>query len=318
MTGQEVVVAVDIGGTKTAVAVVHTDGRLERRLVAPTTGRDADDGGEQLWQSVAGLVDSVVGDDEPTGVGVGCGGPMRWPEGLVSPLNIPAWRDFPLRERLRERFPGIPVRVANDATAMTVGEHWCGAGREARSLLGVVVSTGVGAGAIVDGSVLYGPTGNAGHLGHVVVDPGGPECVCGGCGCLEAVARGPAVVRWAVEHGWRPPPDAEADGKALLAGARAGDRTAIAAFERAGEALGVALAGAANLLDLDVVAVGGGLSNAGELLLAPARRTFRRHAGNAFAARASVVPAALGVDAGLVGAAGLVAAAGRYWTTGAD
>lgn len=316
-TGRDVILAVDIGGTKIAAALVDADGDIRARQVAPTRGWDADDHGDTLWQAVVELIDLVAGTASVSGVGVGCGGPMRWPEGLVSPLNITAWRDFPLRDRLRACFPGRPVRVANDAIAMTVGEHWRGAGRGARSVLGVVVSTGVGAGAVVDGTALYGPTGNAGHLGHVVVDPDGPDCACGGRGCLEAVARGPAVVRWAVDHGWRSSV-AEPDGKALLAAARAGDETAIAAFERAGDALGIALAGAANLLDLDVVVVGGGLSNAGDLLLEPARRTFRGHVGNEFAARASVVPAGLGVDAGLVGAAALIAAGEHYWTAGAD
>jgi glucokinase len=242
---------------------------------------------------------------------------MDWQAGDVSPLNIPAWRDYPLRRRIEERFPGIKVRLHNDAISMAVGEHWCGAGRGSRSFLGVVVSTGVGGGLVLDGKVTFGATGNAGHVGHVVVDPTGPECACGGRGCLEAVARGPAVVAWAAANGWQPIAG-EPDGRSLRAAAEAGDDIAAAAFNRAGEALGIALASAAHLLELDTVAVGGGLANAGELLLGPARAAFATHTKMAFAARCQIVPASLGGDAGLVGAAAFVHRGELYWPVGAD
>jgi glucokinase len=311
------VLAIDIGGTKLAAAQVDADGRVHRRRQVPTqptaTGR-----GEELWSVVGALLDDVCDGASPVGVGVGCGGPLRGAEGLVSPLNLPAWRDFPLRGRLRDRFPEVAVRLANDAIAMAIGEHWRGAGRGVGSLLGIVVSTGVGGGLVLDGRVREGRTGNAGHVGHIVVDPDGPKCACGGRGCLEAIARGPAVVSWAIEQGWRPSDGAEADGKALLADACHADPVATAAFERAGAALGVAIASAVHLLELDVVVVGGGLSTAGDLLLGPARVAFDRHVHLEFAARCRIVPAALGGDAGLVGAAALVVGDDRYWHLGAD
>jgi glucokinase len=311
------VLAVDIGGTKLAAAIVDGAGHVHRRGQVPT-GPTGLGRGDDLWSTVATLVDEVCDGEAPDGVGVGCGGPMVWPAGVVSPLNLAAWRGFPLRERFRERFPGAVVRVANDAIAMSIGEHWRGAGQGARSLLGVVVSTGVGGGLVVDGRVFSGVTGNAGHVGHVVVEPDGPQCACGGRGCLEAIARGPAVVRWAGERGWTPSEGLEADGRGLLASAQAGDAVAVAAFARAGAALGLAVASAACLLELDVVAVGGGLSGAGHLLLDPAREAFSRHAGLDFAARCRLVGAGLGADAGLVGAAALVAGDHRYWPAGAD
>lgn len=201
---------------------------------------------------------------------------------------------------------------------MAVGEHWRGAGRGTGSFLGIVVSTGVGGGLVLDGRVVEGRSGNAGHVGHVVVEPDGPPCACGGRGCLEAVARGPAVIRWALEHGWSPDRGAPATGPTLLADAGAGDLVATAAFARAGSALGIAVGSAAHLLELEVVAVGGGLATAGELLLGPARAAFDRHVKMEFAARCRIVPAGLGVDAGLVGAAALVAVADQYWPRGAD
>jgi glucokinase len=317
VTTLDSVLALDIGGTKLAAAMVDPTGQVQRRGQVPTQPT-AHGEGEALWSTLVALIDEVCDGEPPGGVGVGCGGPMRWPAGLVSPLNLPAWRDFPLRARLRERFPDVTVRVANDAIAMAVGEHWCGAGQSSRGFLGVVVSTGVGGGLVLDGHVRQGMTGNAGHIGHVVVDPTGPACACGGQGCLEAIARGPAVVQWAIDHGWAATASGPADGRSLLADARAGNDIAIAAFDRAGAALGVAFASAAHLLELDVVAVGGGLSSAGDLLLEPARAAFARHVRLEFAARCRIVEAALGGDAGLVGAAALVACEDRYWPIGAD
>jgi glucokinase len=264
------------------------------------------------------LVDDVVGTESVAAVGVGCGGPVGSAPGLVSPLNLPAWRDFPLQARLAARFPGLDVRLANDAVAMAAGEHWRGAGQGSRSFLGVVVSTGVGGGLVLDDRLVFGGAGNAGHVGHVVVDPDGPRCGCGGHGCLESIARGPAVVQWALDQGWVPSAAEAADGRSLLNAARGGDSVAIAAFSRAGEALGIALASAVHLIELDLVAVGGGLSNAGDLLLAPALASFARHAQLDFAAKCRIVPAGLGADAGLIGAAALVAGGDRYWPSGAD
>jgi len=304
--------AVDIGGTKLAAARVRTDGTVQVRARRPTP---TDDDPESIWAALVSLVDDVTAGDVPARVGVGCGGPMRWPAGEVSPLNLAGWRDFPLRARLSHRYPDAIVRVHNDAVAVAAGEHWRGAGRGTSHFLGMVVSTGVGGGLIVDGRVDSGRSGNAGHVGHVVVDADGPPCACGGRGCLEAIARGPAVVAWAQEQGWSA---AEASGATLADAAWSGDPLALAAFARAGQALGVALASVVATLDLDAVAVGGGLANSGDLLLAPARAAFDRHAGMSYVRDCRIVPAELGDDAGLVGAAAFVLAGGRYWPAGAD
>ena len=309
--------AVDIGGTKLAVGVVETGGRPVTWAQVPTP-HDVD--AEQLWRTVEALVDRVLEEAGLTapaslaGVGAGCGGPMEWPAGVVSPLYIPAWRAFPLRLRLRERLPGIPVRVHNDAICLTLGEHWRGAGRGKGNVMGIVVSTGVGGGLILDGRVIEGASGNAGHIGHVVVDPDdGPVCDCGARGCAAAIARGPALAAWAQGQGWRPDqPDATA--RDLADDAAQGHPVARAALRRAGRALGIAIASATYLCDLEVVSVGGGLSQAGAMLFEPLQESLRAHAKLAFARRVSVVPAALGQGAGLVGAAALILAGDRYWT----
>jgi glucokinase len=309
--------AVDIGGTKLAVGVVETGGRPVSWAQVPTP-RDVD--AEQLWRTVESLIDRVLDEAGLTapaslaGVGAGCGGPMEWPAGIVSPLYIPAWRAFPLRSRLRERLPGVPVRVHNDAICLTLGEHWRGAGRGKDNVMGIVVSTGVGGGLILDGRVIEGASGNAGHIGHVVVDPDdGPLCECGARGCAAAIARGPALAAWAQGQGWRKDqPGATA--RELADDAAHGHPVAGAALRRAGRALGIAIASATYLCDLEVVSIGGGLSQAGALLFGPLQESLRAHAKLAFARRVSVVPAALGQSAGLVGAAALILAGDRYWT----
>jgi glucokinase len=309
--------ALDIGGTKIAAGVVDPGGRLVTWGRTPTPrGLDA----EQLWRTLEVLFTGVLGEaglDDPgelAGVGCGCGGPMEWPAGVVSPLNLPGWRAFPLRARLAERLPGVPVRVHNDAICMAAGEHWRGAGRGHANLLGMVVSTGVGGGLVLDGRLVNGASGNAGHVGHIVVDPeDGPVCGCGARGCVEAIARGPALVQWARTQGWRPDqPDATA--KELADDGAQGHPVGLAAMRRAGRALGIGIASATNLCDLEVVSVGGGLSQAGPLLFDPLQEALAAHARLDFARQVQVVPAALGQSAGLVGAAALILAAERYWT----
>jgi glucokinase len=311
MASDDLALAVDIGGTKLAAALVERRGRLAgyARVETPT---ELD--GEALWRTLVALLGKLLaehGDPPLAGVGVGCGGPMTWPAAEVSPLSIPAWQDFPLRDRLTERFPSTPVRVHNDAVCVAVGEHWRGAGRGKGNVLGMVVSTGVGGGLVLDGRLVDGASGNAGHIGHVIVDPAGPACLCGGRGCLEAVARGPNLVAWAQAQGWRP--GGAATGVDLSADAARGHQVATAALRRAGRALGVAIASATHLCDLEVVAIGGGLSQAGARLFDPLEETFRAHARMDFAREVRVVPAALGQTAGLVGAAAFVFAADDYW-----
>ena len=311
MSGADLpVLAVDVGGTKLAAALVDGEGTLLRSTAAPTPADD----GAAVWSSLVTLLDQVAGGQQVAGVGVGCGGPMEWPAGVVSPLNLPGWRGFPLRARLAERYPGLPVRLHNDAVALVAAEHWRGAARGHDNALAIIVATGVGGGLVLAGQVVDGATGNAGHVGHVVVDPLGPDCGCGGRGCLEAVARGPALAAWAVAQGWQP--SGAATAAALAADARAGDPVAGAAFDRAGAALGLAIASVAATCDLEVVVVGGGLSGAWDLLQPPLEQTLRRRARLPFTRAIPVLPAALGSAAFLVGAAALVLRGDRYWHGG--
>ena len=295
------VLALDVGGTKLAAGVVDGDGTVLRSARVPTPREDP-------WSAVAALLDDVRGGEPVDGVGVGCGGPMSWPAGLVSPVNMPSWRGFPLRATLSARYPGVPVRLHNDAVCLAVAEHWRGAGAADHDLLGMVVSTGVGGGLVLRDRVVDGVTGNAGHIGHVTVEPGGPLCGCGNRGCLEAVARGPAVVARAQARGL-----AVADGRELAARAADGDAVAVEELARAGRALGVAIAGAATLLDLHTVVLGGGLSQSGPALWEPLQTALVEHARLGYLAGLRVVPPALGRHVGLVGAAALVLE-DQYWS----
>ena len=315
MGSEDPVLAIDVGGTKVAAGVVEPGGRLAS-WAQTETPRELE--AEQLWRTLDVLCTNLLAEqriDPPSGlagVGCGCGGPLEWPAGRVSPLNIPAWRSFPLRERLRERFGGVTVRLHNDAICMAVGEHWRGAGRGRRNMLGMVVSTGVGGGLVLDGRLINGATGNAGHIGHVVVDPSGPFCVCGGRGCLEAIARGPALAAWAQGEGWRPG-QTMVTAKDLADDAAQGHPIGIAAMRRAGGALGIAIASAVSLCDVEVVSIGGGLAQAGPLLFDPLEEALRTHARLDYARDVPVVAATLGQSAGLIGAAALLFAADRYW-----
>jgi glucokinase len=308
------VLAVDVGGTKLAAAVVDDTGRiLGRGRVPSPTGIDPEPLYEALLAcAAAALRGADVAPGDLDGIGVAAAGPMVWPSGEVSPLNMPAWRGFPLRKRLAEEFDAERVLIHNDAVGVTVGEHWRGAGTGTANLLGMTVSTGVGGGLILGGRLFHGASGNAGHVGHVVVEPDGPVCACGGRGCLEAIASGPNTVRHALDDGWRPRPGVVADGVALAAAAAAGDAVALRNLARAGRAVGTAIASCASLLDLEVAAIVGGFSQSGPSFWEPLQQAFAAHAGFPFAAACRVVPGQQGGAAGLLGAAAFVLVPDRY------
>jgi glucokinase len=309
--------ALDIGGTKMAAGLVRPDGTVVGQDSILTYGdRAADD----LWVDLAALCDRVlaaggVRPEDLIGIGVGCGGPMTYPEGIVAPLNIPAWqRGFPLRPALQERY-GRPALVDNDAKALALGEYTIGAGRGARCLLGMVVSTGVGGGIVDDGRLIHGARGNAGHVGHIIAFPGGPLCGCGARGCVEGVASGTGLGRRAHEAkaaGLLPdlPDDRPLTGEDVVNAAVAGDATALRFVREAGIAVGRGIAGAAALLDLDRVVIGGSiaLKTPRALFFEPLLQTLREDARLDFTRgiEESVMLSDLGVEAALAGAAALL------------
>ncbi len=292
-------VAIDVGGTKIAVAVVDADGGiLEREVVA--TPAAATDGA--TWSVVEAMVAAVAGR-AIAGVGIGSAGPIDATAGTVSPLNIPEWRSFPIVDRVRALVGEVPVRLAGDGVAAALGEHWRGACRGVDDALVAVVSTGVGGGVVSGGRVVTGRTGNAGHLGHVVIEFDGEACVCGGRGCVEMYSSGPSMVRHALSHGWVH--DAP-DGEALFASARLGDGAARAAIDRGAAALAAMIAGQGAAFDLRHAVLGGGVLRSADVLLPRVEAHLARFAALSFLDGFVVTAAELGGDAGLVGAARLI------------
>ncbi|KLO33014.1 ROK family protein [Mycobacterium haemophilum] len=299
----------DIGGTKIAAGLADPGGVL----VHTATRRTPVDGGAtQVWAAVAAMIADMVraADGAVSAVGIASAGPIDLPSGTVSPINIGCWRGFPLRDKVAAAVPGVPVQLGGDGVCMALGEHWRGAGRGARFLLGMVVSTGVGGGLVLDGAPYAGRTGNAGHVGHVVVEPYGRRCTCGGRGCVETIAAGPSLARWARANGWSAAPGAGA--RELADAAAAGNEVAVRAFHRGAAALARTIASVAAVCDLDLVVLGGGVAKSGRLLFDPLRAALADYARLDFVAGLQVVPAELGGEAGLVGAARLAGLRERF------
>lgn len=272
--------AIDIGGTKLDVGLVGDDGRIVVRARGTTVGADP-------WPGLAALVDEVVARGlgtgaEPSSCGVGCGGPMLPGGATVSPLNIPGWREFPLRDALHDH-TGLPTYVDNDAKALALGEGWLGAAAGERNFMAMVVSTGVGGGIVLDGRMLDGAAGNAGHVGHVVVEPDGRACACGARGCLEAEASGMSIASITGRPAAEAPPEV---------------------IHRTGTLVGRAVAEVAVLLDLPLTVVAGSVAlGFGAPFFAAAQAELDRRARLDYARGTQIVPAGLGGDGPLIGAA---------------
>ena len=277
MSREPAILAVDIGGTKMLCGAVTLSGRVlgEHRVATPT---------DNVWDALAALVTQVLAtyDVQFLACGVGCGGPMSDEGDKVSNLHISSWRDFPLRSSLA-RLTGLPTFVDNDAKAIVLGEAWCGAAVGCRDVIGMVVSTGVGGGIISDGKLMNGDSGNAGHIGHVCVVPGGRLCKCGSRGCLEAQASGTAIA----EMTGRPAAEASPE-----------------IIEQTGTYVGRALASIAALLDSRIAVIGGSVAlGFGAPFFSAAQAEIDRQARIAFARGFVVRPTGLGANAPLVGAA---------------
>ncbi|MGV9679548.1 ROK family protein [Nocardia sp. NPDC003482] len=290
------VLALDIGATKLAAGVVH-GGRAVREV------RQVKVPGEGVWEACRGLLVEVAGAERVSAVGIGSAGPVDVRSGVASPLNIPEWRGgFPIVAAVQELFPGAVIRFAIDGACLALAEHHLGGLRGLRDGLAMTVSSGIGGGIIIDGRVAVGRTGNAGHIGHIVVPGWDEPCGCGGVGCVEAVASGMSSVRWARSRGW-----GGSTGVELSEAARAGDEIALAALARSGTALGQAISSAAALLDIDRVVIGGGFAESGAPLWDPLRAVIAKHARLGFTRELRVVKSRITNGATLVGAGVLAA-----------
>jgi glucokinase len=305
------VIAVDLGGTKLAVALIDREGRLTSRSVEDTDLAGEDAVLAQLERMVGGLA-----RDGLAALGVGVPSTIDQRAGrAVTSVNIPL-ADVDLRDRLQARF-GVPVAVENDANAAAVAEHRVGAGRATEHMVMLTLGTGVGGGLILGGQLYRGAVGAAAELGHMTIDVDGPPCqgTCPGRGHLEAFVSGTAADALAAQAAAETP-DGDL-GRAARAGrrvdarlatelAREGPGAARAVVEHVGFHLGVGIASYVNIFNPEAVVVGGGFAEAGDLLLEPARRVVAESALEPARNGVRIVPAELGPEAGLVGA-GLVA-----------
>jgi glucokinase len=280
----DIALAIDLGGTKFSVGLVTRNGELIDRVNVPV---DRSGNEEDLFDDLRVAIDSQMDRARdhhgltPTVVGVASAGPITRNVETVSPLNIHQWRNFPLRERLVSH-TGLPVFGDGDAKALALAEGWLGAARGVDNFMAMVVSTGVGGGIVLNGELLDGETGNAGHVGHVIVEPNGRRCTCGGRGCLEAEASGPAIE--AITG--RPP-----------------TQPTYEIMVRTGRLVGRGVASVCNLLDLKLVCVGGSVAlGFGATFFTSAQKTLDELCGLEFSRNARIVPARLADEGPLVGA----------------
>jgi glucokinase len=304
------VIALDLGGTKLLSGVVDDQGVVEKRVVAPTDVSSEDAVLAQVEDAVQGLLEDDIG---AIGLGIPSTIDQRRGEAIDS-VNIPL-SDVPLRDRLHERF-GMPVAIENDANAAALAEHRYGAGQGSRHMVMLTLGTGVGGGLILDGELYRGAIGAAAELGHITLDLDGPPCQgnCPGRGHLEAMASGTAADGYAREAAKRNPEGdlgrAAAEGKTVDARlavelAEQGPGDARDVLDHVGLHLGVGIASFVNIFNPELVVIGGGFARAGDLLFEPARRVVAERALSPAKDDVKIVPALLGVEAGLIGA-GLV------------
>jgi glucokinase len=299
-----IALALDLGGTKVEAALVSADGGI----ISGTRFREPT-GPSRSSEGLAASVDSVVHQalnvaptgTEIVGVGVGAAGPIQVRDGAVSPLNLPVWRGYPLKAQLEQAVPEVPVTIRMDGLCITLAEHWIGAAQGSDNVMGMIVSTGVGGGLILGGQTVAGPSGNAGHIGHIEIAGFDDPCACGGRGCLEAVASGPRTVRWAREQGF-----SGETGEDLAAAYAAGNEVAVAAVRRSGLAIGHAIASATSLVDLEIVAIGGGFSHVTPDLFDFIREPIAERVEFDYIRAVKVVPSGLSGDGPLIGAAALI------------
>lgn len=307
--------AVDLGGTNLRCAVVTRSGEI---IAEERTLTESERGVDRVIEHIAELVGYVathVGLTPGTPVGIAAPGPLDPRSGVVrfSP-NLEGWSDVPLRDRLMG-LTGRRIYIGNDANAAALGEYYFGTARNVRHLVYVALGTGFGGGVISDGQLIDGIHGLGGELGHTCVNMDGPRCSCGSSGCVEAYCSGWAIARdgQALVRSGRgqaildaaTDPD-EIDSRAVSDAAEAGDAGAILILERAGRALGTALANFANIFNPEMIVIGGGLARIGDGLLDPAQRSFRAYALPSISEGVEIEGSALGTKTGIYGAAAIV------------
>lgn len=306
----ELFLGADVGGTGLKYVLADADGRIIHRREVPTAADD-------VAMSLRRLADDLPTSAGLAAVGLACAGIVDLDTGILgrSP-NLPGWEGADLFAEVHNVFGSLPAVLANDVNAALFGEFKAGAGKGCRNLVMIALGTGVGGGVLLDGELLTGSHFGAGEIGHMVLDPRGPSCTCGGRGCLEAWAGSVGLLRSAMEAASSSESTAsfrrlttdrgeELTTRDLFALAETGDATCVTLFREVGERLGQAVGNLVNILDPDRIIIGGGVAQAGDLILEPCRRQAERQILAEAASMVPVVPAELGPHAAAVGAAWL-------------
>lgn len=310
-------IGVDIGGTNIKIALVDAEGKI---IYSNTTPTRAEMGYEAGVNNIKQAIKDLMQDANQTtktieSIGFGLPGQIDYKNGIVKNLpNIPGWVDIPLAKIIEEEF-SIETKLDNDVRCAALGELYFGAGKGCENLVCITVGTGIGSGIVLNGKLVRGATNAAGEIGHIKMTMGeGPLCGCGDYGCFEAYASGPAIVTMAKEYisGGKSAKYKEmaADGiitpYIVAQAAMQGDAVSIQIFKQMGKIIGLGLASVVNLLNPEKIIIGGGVADAGDLLLEPIRKTLKDRAMPIQAEAVSVVPAQLANTAGVIGASLLI------------
>ncbi len=305
------VIGIDLGASHVNLLITNVAAQILYEQEVPI---DIAEGPEKVLDKVDELVQqgirqSGIAWDTVLAVGLGVPGPIDSASGtVISPPIMPGWDRYPISAVLEERWR-VPVSLNNDAELGAIGEWAFGAGRGERFLAYIKAGTGIGAGLLLDGRIYRGATGSAGEIGHLTIDENGPQCTCGNYGCVEAYAGGRAIARTAreaIEKGLRTqlsalPPE-KITALEVANAARRGDFLAQQIIERAGEHLGIAIAGVVNLFNPNVIIIGGGVAQIGDLYLEPVRRTVQKRSLSASARTVRITTALLGRRSSAMGA----------------
>jgi glucokinase len=302
------VIGIDLGGTKTALGLVSPDNRVvATRRIATNGDKGAQAVVERIAVEVAALMQSLPAGETIAAVGICCPGPVDHITGsLLTLVNIPGLSNTPLRQLLADRL-GLPVKLDHDAKVAALGEFYYGAGRGRDHMVYVVIGTGVGAAIIINKQLYYGESNASGEVGHITVDRNGDVCSCGSRGCLETYTSGPWLARryqqtW--EHNGNTG-NAHLSAEEITQLAAQGDLIAQSVMQAAGEALGIAIATMAMVINVELYVIGGSVARAGDLLLEPARQTVPHYSFHAVGERVQIVASSLGDDGPILGCAWL-------------
>jgi glucokinase len=315
---EQFIVGIDLGGTNIAAGVMPTDGTREIAMrMVPT---HAEEGAGAVVDRIAALVEDVIAQTQLEtgaertdflGVGIGSPGPLDRARGVVIVTPNLGWRDFPLRDEVSKRV-NLPATLDNDANCATIGEWWCGAAKGGRNVVGLTIGTGIGGGLILDGRIYHGASDAAGEIGHTTIDSTGRRCKCGNYGCLEAYTSGPAIAeraRETLEGGDDSVLLSMVDGdvnritaQTVFEASKRGDRVALEVVRDTAHFLGVGISNLINIFNPDTFVIAGGVTQAGDLLFDPLRAEVRRRAFKPSVEACRIVPGALPLSAGVVGA----------------